>query len=183
MRERVRRRAAAFARREATREGRVDNARSLLGSTATGFQVARLARDVVERARLFRHQQSTLRSWARRVVPPALPDRPPIVRPTPDERRAALAGHDRQTVNLLREMQARHAAERQAEQADRRALQQEAGANWRRLALKDMAASVLAKWAGYLTGHWLATHATANDNEPGHTPPRMGPRPGGPRPV
>lgn len=177
MRERIRRRAAAFARREVTREGRVDNARSLLGSTASGFQIARLASNAVERARLFRHQQTTLRQWAYRVVPPPTRDRPPIAADT----QAARLDHNAQTVRLSQEMQDRHAGERAAEQMDRRALQRTAAANWRALAVKATAAAFLAKWSGYLTRHWLATHPTANDNGPSHPPPRTGPGPVRPR--
>ena len=180
MRERVRRRAAAFARREDTQEGRVDNARSLLGSLASKLLVVKLARDAVERARLFRHQQNTLRSWARRVTPGQDPVRPSMARPSGADRRAVLMAHDRQSVELLSAIEARHLAERQSERDRRHTLQHTAAANWRRLAdqatLAVATAAVIVKWSGYLSRAWLATHPGANDNAPAPAPPGLWPR-------
>ena len=186
MRERVRRRAASFTEREATRHGRAANARSLLPGSATGTQIARLAFNAAERARLFRHQQTILRQWAHRVVPPPSSVTPPIARPSPAERQAARLDHDAQTIHLLHEMQDRHAAARGVEQEGRSALQRAAAANWQALTLRTSAGAFLAKWSGYLTRHWLATHPGSNDNEPAPAPPRSPPsrpRLSMPRPV
>lgn len=178
MRERVRRRAAAFAAREETRSGRMENARSLLPGNATALQIARLAFDAAERTRLFRHRQTTLRQWARRVVPPVLAAPVRTVPPTEAERRAAVLAHDAAIVMQHRDMQARHHGERQAESASRRSLQREAATNWQVLALRQLATSYLAKWSGYLGEAWRAAcPVTANDNAPGRPPPHRGSRP------
>ncbi len=178
MRERVRRRAAAFVAREQTRTGRMDNARSLLPASATVLQVARLALDAVERARLFRRRQSVLRQWARRMAPTTLPAPVRPVRPPLTECRAAVFEHDAASLAQLHQLIQRHAHERQAETTSRQTLRREATANWQALALREIASQLTGRYSGHLGTAWRASQfSLANDNAPGQPPPRQGPRP------
>ncbi|MCW6512273.1 AAA family ATPase [Lichenifustis flavocetrariae] len=176
MRDRVHRRAAAFAAREKTREGRMANARSILPSSASPFQVARLALDALGRARLFRHRQSILRQWARRILPAPLPAAPAIDRLTPAARRAAIAAHDAETLRLLSEMDARHADQRAACHTGRATLQRQAAANWRCLTSRGSTTASF-NVAGTTAEPRQAGHpVSVNDNVADRAPP-SGPRP------
>jgi hypothetical protein len=178
MRERVRRRAADFTACERTRTGRLDNAWCLLPAGATALQVARLAFDAAERLRLFRHRQGVLRQWAEQVVPTLPPVSPGVDRSAAGEHRAALQAHGIETLRLWENLKARHDQERHVEATARQGLLRDAAASWRALAIRHEAAAFLAKWAGYLTQAWqTARPGISNDNLPGRTPPRMGPRP------
>lgn len=114
----------------------------------------------------------------RLLGPVTLPVPAPVIRPTAAERRDAVREHDIEALRLLGQMNARHDSERRTEAATRRELQRDAALNWQALAFRPVAVAFLAKWSAYLAQAWRATHPdTANDNTPGRTPPRMGPRP------
>lgn len=133
MRARVARRAANFAAREDTPQGRMANARSLIGQEAKPLEVARLALDTRRRSIMFRQQQQTLTRWARKLAGRgALTDDTARARPV-STRTAELrsqAGASRAAGLALHE---RHGTEIHAEQGSRRQLQAAAAQIWQQV--------------------------------------------------
>ncbi|MDX7951801.1 AAA family ATPase [Lichenihabitans sp. Uapishka_5] len=142
---RIRARVQIFADREATAAGRMANARALLPADATTRDLARLALNTVERARLFGLRQGRLHQWARGIVPAACIAVAQPIRTTRTAIHAARLEHSHAVMEQLQVIEARHAAARRQEQAARRALQREAAENWHRLAVTTR---VTARFAG-----------------------------------
>ncbi len=113
MRERVDRRARAFADREKTPAGRMRNARSLAGSDAPMMEVARLALNSRARTVKFKQQQAKLTKWAKRT------ETGPEIAP------AASAADHLAAARQAREEKARAAPRRPAKQQGRAANDQD----------------------------------------------------------